>query len=111
MSEEVGSSKKVRVLAPFALNFPLQLLQNWPTSLARPSNSSLLGLTILTLSAVPFPPHAYLCPSHYPQKSISINSTKGETHTGGKGFKRLFRRLRSAYNVSNGKDDVTEDML
>jgi len=45
------------------------------------------------------------------KKTIVINASKKETHNLQSGFKKLFRRLRSNYNVKGNKDEITRDTL
>ena len=51
--------------------------------------------------------YIYLCL----QKSVLFNETKKESHRPTHGFKRLYRRLRGAYNVTVNKDDLTASKL
>lgn len=39
------------------------------------------------------------------KKTVCIDASKRETHHGGAGFKKLFRRLKASYKVTNNKED------
>jgi len=45
------------------------------------------------------------------KKTILFNATKKETHRPDSGFKKLFRRLKSAFKISTNKDEVSRDRL
>mmetsp|Transcript_7828 Transcript_7828/g.14176 ORF Transcript_7828/g.14176 Transcript_7828/m.14176 type:complete len:515 (+) Transcript_7828:18-1562(+) len=45
------------------------------------------------------------------KKAVVFNASKKETHHPTHGYKRFFRRLRSAYNVKVNKDDVTFEKM
>ena len=45
------------------------------------------------------------------KKTITFNSTLSETHLPTTTYKRLFRRLRTTFNVNVNKDEITSESL